>query len=135
MRLNLRAAHKAHALSARLDVGLGFPTRPASLFSGVTVTPGLAAGVSESSVSGALAQVSVNIPSVLVGQEAEILFRLIGGDSSSSSTVTISDVGVFTSSAHAVPEPSTFFLFGVGILGWLVFGRHVLRMAPHRSSP
>src|SRR5262245_65752161 len=57
----------------------------------------------------------------MAGQQAELLFRLIGGtDSSSSSTVTLSDVNVSAASGPSVvPEPSAFFLGGLGILGGL----------------
>jgi hypothetical protein len=86
------------------------------------VTPVLATGVSESSVPVALARVAVDISSLAAGQPAEILFRLIAGtDPSSLSTVTLSDVDVITTALgpSVVPEPSTCFLAGLGILGWL----------------
>jgi hypothetical protein len=90
--------------------------------SGVTVTP----------ASGTPAVVSVDISSLLAGQPAEILFRLIGGgDSLSSSTVTISDVIVRTGASPAVPEPGAFLLASLGFLGG--FG-YALRLRGGRSN-
>jgi hypothetical protein len=86
------------------------------------VTSGRAAkGVTVSSALGALAVVSVDLSTLgLDGKPAEILFRLVGGtDPSTSSTVTLSDVLVKSNSGPVVPEPSTFLLAGLGILGWL----------------
>jgi hypothetical protein len=84
------------------------------------VTQGQAAiGVTVSPVSGSPALVSVDISTLAAGQQAEILFRLIGGtDPSSSSTVTLSDVKVLTN-AGQIPEPSSFILASLGILGAL----------------
>ena len=78
------------------------------------VTQGLAAtGAGVSPLSGMPALVSLDLSSLLAGQQAEILFRLIGGtDPLSSSTVTLSDVDVIT--ASGVPEPSTLLLGGLG---------------------
>ncbi len=89
------------------------------------VTQGLAAtGAGVSPLSGMPALVSLDLSSLLAGQQAEILFRLIGGtDPLSSSTVTLSDVNVIT--ASGVPEPSTLLLGGLGILAWLGYVRRV----------
>src|SRR5262249_36175228 len=66
----------------------------------------------------------------------EILVPLIGGgDSSSTSAATISDVGIPTSSAQAVPEPSTFFVAGLGILGWLGYALRPRAPAQGTSDP
>jgi hypothetical protein len=86
------------------------------------VTQGQAAsGVSVSPLSGAPALISLDISPLLAGQQAEILFRLIGGgDPLSSSTVTLSDINVIAASGPSlIPEPSSFFLGGLGVLGWL----------------
>jgi hypothetical protein len=100
------------------------------------VTPSLAAGVSESPVPGTQELVvSLDISSLAAGQQAEILFRLIGGDDLSSSTVTLSDVGVLTSPTQAVPEPSTFFVAGLGILGWLGYALRPRAPARVTSGP
>jgi hypothetical protein len=87
------------------------------------VTQGQAASeVTVSPVSGTPALISVDISPLTAGQQAEILFRLIGGtDPSSSSTVTLSDVKVVTSAGPSVPEPSSFILAGLGLLGGLSY--------------
>jgi len=92
------------------------------------VTQGQAAtGVSVTPVSGTPTLISVDISSLQAGQQAEVLFRLIGGtDPSSSSTVTLSDVDVIAAAA-AVPEPSTrdMCLLITGLVGGvMVLKRH-----------
>jgi len=87
------------------------------------VTQGQAAsGVTVSSASGVLAVVSVDLSSLgLAGQQAQVLFRLIGGtDPSRSSTVTLSNVDVIAEAA-SVPEPSTFVLASLAFLCWAGF--------------
>ena len=66
--------------------------------------------------SGVLAVVSVNLTSLsLTGQNAEILFRLVGGtDPASSSSVTLSNVTVV--GASSVPEPGTLIMGVLGVL-------------------
>jgi hypothetical protein len=85
------------------------------------VTQGQAAiGVIVSPVSGTPALISVDITSLAAGQQGEIFFRLLGGtDPSGTSTVTLSDVKIVTSSGPSLPEPGSFLLAGLGLLGWL----------------
>jgi hypothetical protein len=103
--------------------------------------PGVASGASEStSVTGVFSQVSVDIPSILVGQQAEVLFRLLGSivppgeTNSDDSSVTLSDVKIITNQGQVgVPEPSNFFMAGLGVLVWLGYGLHVRRSKRGRA--